>query len=162
MPKLHQPSLYVGIDPGKSGGLAAMGPSWQATADKMPSTERDAWQWFVDLPQGDVFACIERVGGYMPGSAGNIGSAMFSFGQNYGMLRAFLVASDIPFEEVSPRTWQKAVGITPRKKEEGKPQFKNRIKSVAQRLFPSVKLTLATCDAILIAEYCRRKREGKL
>ena len=73
-----------------------------------------------------------------------------------------LIAAGIPFEEVIPRTWQKGVGITPRGKGETKTRFKNRLKAKASQLFPKVNVTLATADALLIAEFCRRKRTGTL
>jgi hypothetical protein len=87
---------------------------------------------------------------------------MFNFGANYGALRMALTAAGIPFEEVVPGVWQRGLNIPPRKKTEGKTAWKNRLKAKAQQLFPSVKITLATADALLIAEFCRRKHEGLL
>lgn len=159
MPKL-QGRIYLGIDPGKNGGLAIVGAREDAT--KMPGTERDLWDCFARLAEDTGLhphAVIEKVGGYIRGSQGNIGSAMFNFGVGYGMLKMALVAAHIPFEEVTPRTWQKSVGISPKRKAESKQQFKNRIKGIAQRLFPNLQVTLATADALLIAEYCRRRVE---
>lgn len=168
--KVEQSRIFIGIDPGISGGLAQLdnlGPS----TSPMPPTEKDIWDWFqkatgfTDLygnrKQGDCFAIIEKVNGYV-GDGGNPGGAMFKFGASYGGLRMALVAAGIPFEEVTPQAWQKALGIPKRKKEESKTQWKNRLKSKAQQLFPSEKVTLATADALLIAEYCRRKCEGTL
>jgi hypothetical protein len=92
---------------------------------------------------------------------------MFNFGWNYGSLRMAMIASGLPFEDVPPQVWQKALKIPSRKKEgrqykETKAAFKNRLKAKAQQLFPRVYITLATCDALLIAEYCRRKFLGIL
>ncbi len=36
--------------------------------------------------------------------------------------------------------------------------FKNRLKGFAQQLYPLQKITLATADAFLIAEFGRRKQ----
>jgi hypothetical protein len=156
--------MYLGIDPGASGGLAALGyGEVKVTAVAMPKTEADVWEWVEGFLTVDTkFAVIEKVGGFMPGSAGNIGSAMFKFGAGYGGLRMALIAAQIPFEEVMPRVWQKAMGVTPRKRTESKTAFKNRLKSRCQAIFPAEKVTLSTCDALMIAEYARRKREGKL
>lgn len=61
----------------------------------------------------------------------------------------------IPFQEVTPQTWMKTYML---KKENGESNtlWKNRLKTKAQQLFPHEKITLATADAFLIAEYCRR------
>ena len=95
-------------------------------------------------------------------------ASSFKFGMGFGGLIMALVSSGIPFEFVTPRVWQKAMGITPREKSnrsdftESKTQFKNRLKAKAQQLFPAVRVTLKTSDALLIAEYCRRKHKGIL
>ncbi len=109
----------------------------------------------------DTFCVIEKNTGFV-GGKGNPGSFMFQFGKTTGILHGFLVAAGIPHEEVTPSTWQKALGIPPRKKTETKGKFKARLRQHAERLFPGVKATLATCDALLIAEFCKRKREGTL
>ena len=158
--------LYIGIDPGKSGGLAVISRSTStraaADAEPMPETEGDIWEWFAGIPSARAIAVIEKVNGYIgPGSEAP-GSAMFNFGWGYGNLRMALIASGISFEEVTPQRWQKAMGIGSRKKTESKTQFKNRLKAKAQQLFPHIHVTLKTADALLIAEYCRRKHEGRL
>jgi hypothetical protein len=66
------------------------------------------------------------------------------------------VSCRIPFVEVSPRSWMKAMGIRTRRKTETPTQWKNHLKQLAQQLFPHEQITLATADALLIAEYCRR------
>ena len=154
--------VYIGIDPGASGGLACVHVDGNCAAVPMPPTERDVWEWVTDLSSWrPPFAVVEKVGGFIKGNPAP-GSAMFRFGVSYGGLRMALVAAAVPFEEVTPQKWQKGLGITTRGKDETKTAFKNRLKQRAQQLFPGVKITLATCDAILIAEYCRRVREGKL
>lgn len=153
MPKPRHSSIYLGIDPGASGGLAAIQGN-QIKAVSMPATERDVWDWFLNHNEGEVFAIIEKVGGYI--GAAHPGSAMFRFGVSYGGLRMALTAAKIPFDEITPQKWQRSLGIAPRKKTESKAQFKRRLKQKAQQLFPGVTVTLATADALLIAEYCRR------
>jgi len=159
-------NTYLGIDPGASGGLVALLPDG-VVSTCTPKTEADLWRWtcrYGLLANGETPACfavIEQVNGYV-GGAGNPGSAMFKFGTSYGGLRMALVAAGIPFDQVTPGVWQKALGIPSRKRTESKGQWKNRLKAKAQQLFPHVAVTLATADALLIAEYCRRKREGTL
>ena len=145
---------YLGIDPGASGGLALINGA-HCMAHGMPATERDLWER-LKAWDAVTMCCIEKVGGYMPGSKGNIGSAMFKFGQSYGFLRGCLTAAGIPYEEVHPAKWQRSLGIAPRGREEPKNHFKNRLKQKAQQLFPKLQVTLCTADALLIAEHCRR------
>ena len=163
MTKITDQECHIGIDPGKSGGIALITNILDSTT-KMPSTEADVsnWLWtakeFTSTKFGGLFASIEKVHS-MPGQGVR---SMFTFGRNYGFLRGCLISLRIPFEEVMPRTWQKGLGIPVRKTNETKTQFKNRLKARAQQLFPEKTLTLATCDAVLIAEYSRRKRKGEL
>ena len=155
-------SVYIGVDPGTTGGLVALtqqpsGSVWERFTS-MPRTERGIWDWF-DTPLfqgsvGPVIAVIEQVSGYL-GEA-QPGSAMFKFGASYGGLRMALVAAGIPFAAVRPQVWQKLLGIKPRRKKENRTAWKNRLKSEAERLFPDLKITLATADALLIAYYCRK------
>ncbi len=145
---------YMGIDPGMSGGIAIVRRG-STEAMKMPQTETDINAAFSNDDHDIDFAVIEKVHS-MPDQGV---SSSFKFGMNYGFLRAMLIAHKIPFEEVNPRDWQKALGIPPRQKkptEESHVDFKNRLKARAQQLFPYQRVTLATCDALLIAEFCRR------
>jgi len=178
MPKIGETTsvkrYYLGIDPGASGGLAVIeveeGSSViKVVAAPMPPTEADIWDWisqniswWLRGGKNSCFAVIEKVGGYV-GGAGQPGSAMFKFGQNYGSLRMALIASGIPFQEVTPQAWQKEVGMGGKKKGEEKGAWKNRIKAKAQQLFPVLtagSVTLKTADALLIAMYCRQKFGG--
>lgn len=158
-------TVYVGIDPGKEGGIAVLNRG-QVTAVSLANlTDRDIWEHIClagKTEGAEPFAVLERVGGFIrvKGAGVGTGPAMFNFGRGFGLLQMALIAANIPHEIVIPRTWQKAFGITPKKENETKSQFKNRLKTVAQRLFPKEKVTLATCDAILISEFCRRMREN--
>lgn len=167
-PVQQPPRVFLGIDPGASGGLAAVDNLglMACPAMSMPSTEADIWSWFngfqMNIQEGlRSHAVIELNTGYV-GGAGNPGSSMFKFGRGTGVLIGCLVAAAVPYEEVTPGTWQRALGIPGRKRTEAKGRFKNRLKAKAQQLFPSVKVTLATADALLIAEFCRRKHLGLL
>jgi len=144
----------LGIDPGQSGGIAILWNDRDATTLKMPETERDVWEAVRFDFGSKAFAFIEKVHS-MPGQGV---ASTFKFGVGYGGLRMALIAAGIPFVEVTPQGWQKALGIPARKKTETKAQFKNRLKSHAQQLFPDQQVTLATADALLIAEYGRRTR----
>lgn len=156
---------YLGIDPGATGGVCLLRESKVLVLESMPDSKVDLLTLVGQCggSEGTVFCYLEKVSGYI-GNA-HPGSTMFKFGQGYGRVEMALVASGIPFETIPPHKWQKALGVPPRAKgraPESRQQFKGRLKSKAQELFPGVKVTLATCDALLIAEYCRRVREGEL
>lgn len=135
---------FLGVDPGLAGGIAIMSPNGIA-AHKMPETERDIWEFFHGIPILRSFALIERVHS-MPGQGV---SSSFKFGMGYGALRMALVASGIPFEDVTPQKWQKALGCL-------SGGDKNVTKQRAQSLFPHIKVTHAIADSLLIAEFCKR------
>ncbi|MDD5026828.1 MAG: hypothetical protein PHH13_05690 [Candidatus Peribacteraceae bacterium] len=150
---------YIGIDPGCNGGIAVIttpsneGQAVMVETYNMPETEKDIADLFLKLSHGVwIFALIEKVGS-MPGNAAR---AMFTFGRGYGALRMAMICREISFDEVPPQTWQKAIGVPPRKKTETKTQHKNKLKAKAQQLYPNVRVTLANADAILIADYLRR------
>jgi hypothetical protein len=169
-PAARDRTWYLGIDPGASGGLAAVcGREPRPVCVPTPATERDVWDWLKEYGAGPLrpvnggpvaFAVVEKVGGYV-GQA-QPGSAAFKFGVSYGALRMALTAAGVPWEEATPQRWQKALGLGARRKGESKTSWKNRLKGAAQSAFPGVKVTLATADALLIAEYCRRLRQGVL
>lgn len=166
----------LGIDPGASGGFAILdvGLSTISTM-RMPETERD--RWLAIKNSGASWCVIEQLGpmpairppsetltprqpyarnlALAPRSEAMRGSvANFKVGSSYGALRAFLIAAEIPFEQVVPRKWQTAIGC-PHIKGESRKDHKNRLKGRAQQLFPTAHITLATADAVLLAEYAR-------
>lgn len=144
---------YIGIDPGVHGGIAVLSADGSVVeVAKMPATPMDLLD-FLSRHKDDSFCVLERVGG-MPGQGG---SAMFNFGKGYGHLQMALLALGIPTNDVTPNKWEKSFQLGSSGKY-GKTEWKNRLKAKAQQLFPSLgrKITLATCDALLIAEYGRR------
>ena len=136
----------LGIDPGASGGIALITQD-SAQVAKMPETEAEVFELLEAYAQNrPVKAYLERVAA-MPKQGV---SSTFRFGQNYGMLRAFLIALGIPFETVAPGMWQRSLGCL-----SGGNKRVTRAK--AQELFPYLHCINATSDALLIAEYGRRK-----
>lgn len=140
---------YIGIDPGKSGGIAWIHDG-KPCAEKMPETLLDLWELiehagkvhWLNRPQ--VVAVLEQVSA-MPGQGV---TSCFTFGNGFGHLEMALTAASIPFVRVRPQKWQKAMGCMTK-------GDKNVSKRRAQELFPSMKITHATADALLMAEYAR-------
>ena len=169
-PVLPAPSrgkIYVGVDPGQSGGIVALlGDS--ISFNPMPSDEASIWNVFEDISLhasqsgSTCMALIESVHA-MPKQGV---SSSFKFGQNYGFVRACLTAAHIPFTEITPQAWQKEAGVMKRTRQhaETRQQFKARLVVHAQQLFPgkwggcrSKSDHLAVADALLIAYVARRQ-----
>ena len=145
----------IGIDPGINGGIAWIDERGRPCAEKMPDTLADLWELVENIAIGLqcpyecrpvwVKAYIEQVH-----SSPQMGvKSAFTFGQGFGHLEMALTASSIPFERVRPQAWQKVMGCLTK-------GDKNVSKRKAQELFPSLKITHATADSLLIAAYGTR------
>ena len=147
-------AVYIGIDPGASGGIAAVtehGAILHMAAT--PETPRGVLDVLRGI--GATFAVIEKVWA-TPGMG--VTSA-FSFGGSYHGLLMALAAVEIPFDAVAAARWQKEMGTRQAgRKGLEKAKDKNINKRRAQELFPDRTVTHATADALLLAEYCRRIR----
>lgn len=138
----------IGADPGANGGIAWI-TDGKACVEKMPDTLQDLWELLCDIhtnmwqeKQPPIKAYIEQVA-----SSPQMGVvSAFSFGRGYGNLEMALTAAGIPFERVRPQVWQKALGCMTK-------GDKNVSKRRAQELFPSIKATHWSSDALLIAYY---------
>jgi hypothetical protein len=150
--------IYIGIDPGASGGIAAVEDVGGVVLTvPMPATDQDVLAVLVDLVLQSahfgekVVAVLERV--WSSPGWGHVGA--FKFGMSLGALRMALTAAKIPFDLVLPRVWQKDLSVTYPAKATTTVK-KNLTKARAQQLYPGVRLTHATADALLLAEHCRR------
>jgi crossover junction endodeoxyribonuclease RuvC len=146
----------ISIDPGLSGGLAYQRDGQPAQAVSMPPTEGDVLEllkeWAAD-PASTV-AVIEEVSGFA--GVGQPGSGMFKFGRGFGFLLGVLQTIGVRVELVRPQKWQKALSLGTASGCASKVAWKNKLKAAAQRLYPALKVTLATADALLILEYANR------
>ncbi len=141
---------FLGIDPGKGGGIA-FSCCEAMEAHKMPETAHDLAE-LLGKSGLSVLAILERVQAMPPtlrGRRQGVSSA-FKFGTNFGMIQGVLAALQIPYEFVTPTVWQRAMGCLTK-------GDKNVSKAKAQQLFPHLKIIHATADAVLLAEYGRRK-----
>lgn len=162
-------TIYIGIDPGKSGGLVALDENGKVVqVTSMLETNREVLDWFMQFEGEQIVGYLERVGGYSSGVEGFFSPpSAFKFGAGYGALEMALTAARIRYENPMPQKWMKALGVPPRKKVnkkyvESKTEYKNRLKAIAQRLFPAIKVTLAIADALLIAYYGWKTERGLL
>lgn len=146
-------NFYIGIDPGVGGGMAWVLPGGMAPdvgkVGLKDKTEADIVTWMKVLCADEyghgLYAVIEKVS-----SSPQMGVvSSFTFGRSYGFLRGVLSALAIPYVEVRPQAWQKAMGCLTK-------GDKNVTKALAQQLYPGERVTHATADALLLATYCRR------
>lgn len=136
----------IGIDPGQQGGIALVSDgidvAWKMGATDLETIERIRAAMAV---VGEVGAVIEDVW-----SSPQMGVASaFTFGRGVGALEMALTALNVPFLRVRPQVWQKDLGCLTG-------GDKNITKALATKLFPTVKVTHAVADALLIAEWGRR------
>ena len=174
---------YIGIDPGLQGGVVIIPeekeeihPGGTAVRTKyeietftmpvIPIGKKKAYnhlalrQFFVQFDAPLCYAILEEQHA-MP-KQGVV--SMMSIGYGFGTLKQCLVDFTIPHEVVRAQVWQKEFGISGRKG-----NTKAQALQICQSLFPNLNL-LATklskkphegiVDAVLIAEYARRRFRG--
>lgn len=148
--------LYIGIDPGANGGIVILnedGSVKDLTA--MPQTPMDIFD-FLNKYKENSRCVIEDVGHGIPNQSSK---ATATFARHNGHLEMALIALQIPTVKATPQKWLKTFQLNKKKNVENN-AWKNILKAKAQALFPYLgkKVTLKTCDALLIAEYARREK----
>lgn len=141
--------MVVGIDPGKEGGMSFLRDGEVECFSFEGKDEYEiAYQFSIASCCG-AKAFLEKV----HSAPGQGVASTFTFGQGYGFLRGLLVANKIPFEDISPQEWQRALRI-PTRGSKTKREHKNIMKQRAKQLYPAAeKIDLTTCDAVLLAHY---------
>ena len=145
--------IIIAIDPGKNGAIAVRTDTG-IVVKKMPSTPKDLydyiheWKELSERENIPIVAYLEQVSA-MPG---NGVVSMFTFGKGFGHLQMALISCGIRTIEIRPQKWQRALSMTDGRKTD-KSEHKRRLKEKAQRLFPNIKVTADTQDALLISEY---------
>lgn len=163
-------SFYLGIDPGLSGAIAAIGPLGEHVWD-IPTvlvdgkkSSRRAIDLIVlseifksDHCQRISLAVLEKVHA-MPEQGV---TSSFAFGEGFGVLKGMLGYAGIPYSLVAPQTW-KGVMLRDGSKDKGAAVV------AARSLFPKAQLIPDGCrvardgraEALLMAEYARRVHVG--
>ena len=140
----------IGIDPGKGGGVAIITDE-TVQVHNCPQTV-DAMAHLIGMCLSDVAAYrtrvfLEKVWAFP--TDGRAGS--FTFGQNFGHWQGILASHELDPMLVTPKTWQSHFEI---KKGLPKNIRKKMLKQMAIERCPGIKrITLKTCDALLIAIY---------
>lgn len=149
-------TVFIGIDPGKSGGIALID-----TQENYQVAQEFSEDGLISVCEEirikgktmKVMCCLEKVGS-RPGQ-GVV--SMFNFGQSVGYIKGVLESFRIPYQEITPQKWKREFGLT---------SDKAASAEVCGKLFPDISL-LATpkcrkphdgmAESLLMAEYARRK-----
>lgn len=146
--------IYIGIDPGKHGGIAVIYPD-RASVHETPmlpdgAYDEQAMTRILRTPRSAV-AGIERQQAFPKQG----GVSNFTTGLGFGLWRGMLAALGIDYAVVAPRDWRNVVGLT-------KGDDKVAAVALAAQLFPEVAGLLTgprgglrdgLAEALLIAEY---------
>ena len=146
---------YIGIDPGKSGGLIVIDEHGEANAYKCPEKIFDMATLFKiaigDTPPDNVRLLMERVWA----RPSNATRAAFTYGVNYGQWLGIAASHEIKMYTTLPNIWIKWIGCP---KALAVKERKHWLRDKAKELYPNIKkVTLATADAILIGHYARKE-----
>ena len=153
--KKSHSNKFIGIDPGKSGGICVIEDNF-IEAKKCPSSVHDMSLMFAlivqETPPYLIHVMIEKVWARPHDGRASI----FTFAENYGQWEGIVASHEIMPEYVTPQSWMKACEIP---KKLTKKDRKNYIKDLAKKLYPELgrKITLATADAIILAHYKKKK-----
>lgn len=155
---------YLGLDVGDEGGLATI---HDGCVDLYSFHDYDIADICNELSiineQNECYAVVEDVHSIHGSSA----KSNFTFGFNKGWIIGMLTAMHIPYSMIPPKEWQSGVWERCDKVMDGK-KVKTKETSIkcAKRIFPNVDLRRTPrckkaddgiCDALLMAEYARRK-----
>jgi len=151
MKKNSHSKIYIGIDPGRSGGMCVIENDF-IKAYPCPSNIQDmAIMFAMAISVNEtkkVVAYIEKV--WARPTDGR--SSMWKFAENYGTWLGIAGAYEIDLQEVSPQAWMKYLE-TPKLE---KTRRKRYLRDKARSMYPELKkVTLKTADAILIATYAK-------
>lgn len=157
--------IFIGIDPGLDGAIAAIRPTTVAV-EMTPIRSRIDGKRFYDIeamklmlsfpnPEKNVFAMLERQQAFPHQGL----SSTFKTGEGFGIWQGLLTGLDIPHTIVPAKIWQGDVCPGPAG------ETKERSIKMAMLMFPHVSLERSRrarkpsngkADALCMAEYARR------
>lgn len=152
-----QIDCVIGIDPGKSGGIAIWRPNMKTEVKKTPDDLMDLVDWFgYMLTVCKPLVFVEKLQMRMDDIVGNPGKAfrIQKMLADFEKLKTILTVTDTPFVLVNPMKWQSVLKL--RVKGEEKPERKRRYQRIAAQLYPDIKTTLWNSDALLICSFGRK------
>lgn len=147
----------IAFDPGKAGGLAHISPGdGPETIVLRPWTvEHELSDYLRQINPAGYDAVVEDVPAFVSAVTSNASS--FKLGYNFGYIVGCLRSFKFRTHLIKPRDWQKGLqGLKPKMSYTAR---KRMLKDNAVRLYPDLKITNATADALLILNYWRNKND---
>ena len=152
MKKSH--TKYIGIDPGKSGGLVVINEKGKAEAYKCPEKVLDMSLLFQNAvgktAPDNVKLLMERVWA----RPNNAVRSAFAYGVNYGQWMGIVACHEVPLQTCLPTEW---ISYFKCSKDLEYQERKRWLKEKAKSLYPKLNVTLMTSDSILIADYAMKE-----
>lgn len=154
-------SIWIGVDPGAKGGMAAIYTDENGTQKVAVAGWNNelfinfckSFKQIAEAKDEQIVAAVEKVGAVH----GNGIVSSFSFGKNAGFIEGVLSTLNIGYQLVPPKKWKDAFSLN---------SDKAKSIEVCKRLFPDVSLKRTErcktdsdglAEALLICEWCRRK-----
>lgn len=153
--------VIISVDPGASGSVAWSDYKGQKHVRYMPDTPKGILELIREIEDDvdddgailpmDAFVCyLEDVG---HGRTGESMGALCKFARHNGHIEMALIAEGIRTVHVLPQKWMKSLGIGKSSDCATKTEWKNKIKRRVEDLYPQLKVTLKSADALAILEY---------
>lgn len=146
----------VGIDPGKTGGIAVWRPNYKTEVIKMPADLMELKPWLEYLKSvSNPIIFVEKVQlrpddvNGNPGKAFRVQKLLYDFEK----LKTIIEICEVPFVLVHPQKWQNTLKL--RVNGEEKSERKLRYKRAAADYYPDVRVTLWNADALMILHFGR-------
>ena len=144
---------YIGIDPGKSGGVTIIHGKKIKTY-KCPQRTEDMAILFSlligDTSSYDVKLLMERVWA----RPNNAVRSAFAYGVNYGQWMGIIACHEVPLQTCLPNQW---ISYYDCDKKLEYQERKRWLKEKAKSLYPNLNITLTTADSVLIADYAMKE-----
>lgn len=150
---------FIGIDPGKSGGIAIIREDGSIAVAPFSEWEYRSLLSTLDGTPENTIAYIEQVHAF----SGQGVTSCFNFGQNFGWIQGLLYAYSVDTVLVSPIRWKKHYDLIFNKGTDKK-KIKDASVEKAKRLFPDICMRRTTrckndsdgmAEALLIANYAK-------
>lgn len=152
--------LVLAIDPGASGGYAYKSGNSGTVAGNLPDNDADTVSWLSDLMKqareiesmDSAELHIEDVASHVGGQPAMAAAMAKLFGHKR-FIEGVAMALGYRVLNISPKKWQKHFSLGKKGDCATTSEWKNKLKSEAQKRFPDIKVTLNTSDALLILEH---------
>ena len=140
----------VACDPGVNGGFA-VSTSEGILLFAMPESLPDMAQLLSGFKLADSHLWIEKVPKFV--SKLTPSSSVATLHENYGIVQGLAYSQGYAIHRVEPKIWQDPLGLGGKRSCANSAEWKRKLKSKAQELYPHLDVTLKNCDALLVLHY---------